>query len=159
MPQTTTSPRAAKRGLCLIGRCAAVLVLTLALAACGDGYRGYFIWGNPPQPDDDEAGLVIVITKAQLNLAQETVTISTAKKAVSQTSAALQAELARLHTTDATGCEPGGTVYELELQKPHSTQRYRSHNWVCNAAASAQVKDYISSADLAYFAQLFFKEQ
>lgn len=142
-----------------LAQCAAVLGIAALLAACGDGYRGYFIWGNKPPAEEDDSGLVIIVTKAQLSGAQEVRQLSRHQTQLQQSSAALQGELARLHTTDEAGCELGAVVYELLLQWPQRTERYRSNNWSCSAAPAVQVKDYISATDLASFAQQLAKEQ
>lgn len=161
MPFNAMPPATTARTWRVLSQCAAGLAAA-ALVACGDGYRGYFIWGNPPPAQEDDAGLVVVITKARLNTAREAVWLSEHHKAVQQSSAALQSELARLQTTDEARCEPGATVYELVLQWPQRAERYRSNNWSCSAAPSApaaQIKDYISAADLANFAQQLAQEQ
>lgn len=142
-----------------LAQCAAGLGIAALLAACGDGYRGYFIWGNKPPAEDDDSGLVIIITKAQLSGAQELRQLSRHQTQLQHSSAALQSELARLQTTDEARCELGAVVYELELQWPQRAERYRSNNWSCSAAPAVQIKDYISVADLASFAQQLAKEQ
>lgn len=143
-----------------LARSAAVLALAALLVACGDGYRGYFVWGNkPPQNEDDDSGLVVVITKAQLSSSQTVTSSSSQQQAMRTASAAVKDELARLFTTDEIGCEPGAVVYELQLQSRRMTERYRSSNWYCKNAPAVPVKDYISASDLARFAALLGQEQ
>ncbi|THJ33707.1 hypothetical protein E8K88_08570 [Lampropedia aestuarii] len=143
----------------VLAQCAASLGMAALLMACGDGYRGYFIWGNKPPAEDDDSGLVIIITKSQLSAAQEVRPLNRYQTKLQHSSAALQSELSRLQTTDEARCELGAVVYELELQWPQRAERYRSNNWSCSAAPAVHIKDYISAVDLARFAQQLAKEQ
>ncbi|THT98680.1 hypothetical protein E9531_13990 [Lampropedia puyangensis] len=131
--------------------------IALFLTGCGDGYSGHFVWGN--QPDDDDPGLVVVVTRVA-SYGEETAVSWDSQSAVQaqnirSTSVAAQAAFAQLQTTDTLRCDTSEPIWRLTLQVPDRQPRhYLSSHGACAAFNDGSVAGWIATQELAAFAQL-----
>ncbi|RMX11449.1 hypothetical protein EBQ34_10250 [Vandammella animalimorsus] len=143
--------RAALRRLAAAASMAAALAW---LNACGDGYsvEGGLVWR--PRPNDDDARVIVTVTKSQLDTWRQQQPLHTQQQQLAQLNPKAQQALARLRLSAPRQCEAGATVYELRLADASGAQRYRSANWACGPDAEQGLNGYIATEDLQRLGEL-----
>ncbi|WP_143326180.1 hypothetical protein [Vandammella animalimorsus] len=134
---------------------AASMAAALAwLSACGDGYsvEGGLVWR--PRPSDDDARVIVTVTKSQLDTWRQQQPLHSQQQPLARLSPQAQQALARLRLSAPRQCEAGATVYELRLADASGAQRYRSANWACGPDAQQGLSGYIATEDLQRLGEL-----